>query len=679
VNRRGQIEFADDRCVIVLLPSPRAGGGVGWKAVAFRDSPSGSQSASAAGSESLTILGERTLATPTEDLRTWVSSWKPSRAFVVLPPSATMCRTCPLPPVKGEQLDSALRLQAETALLGGVPTHRVGMVALPEPSGSTARQGVIVAWPESSGTPPLPTLPDYTEVRFAPTVACLLALLRGLPPTQPLVRADREDGSILLLLASVGSGSNLLLRSTREDIDDDATWRNGILRAATETLLSADGSPDDIKELHRELEEHLRSDSFLALPAAAKDLVQRRFPSGTLSAGERAVALGALLAAGGPLAPLVSLRASLPRPKPMRLEAALRRLQSPRTAATVIIASLAIFVFAPLLFAGVRYGILRMKLSDLESYERENRQTRQKAALYTTLARTTWPMTKLLGDLSNAVPETIDIESIHIRAGGNIIIRGIAKGSGTLSAQEVVSEFETRARNTGVFSDVVISVDAMDGRNFSAFSFTCTASNPTRIVAWKQADDYAVLDLKDRRYPKWREIEDPVGTAGAKNTDEPSEPVETALADASAARATPPDAGASRRDGGRGNDRAVARGAEADGTSEAPDDGKAEETPDESSATTGPASDRGINRRRPAQPEGADGTVKPAQPQPTGPVVEIPPPISDDVIAGLNKQQASDLLSQIAKARQQPDLDAETQERLKADLYRVLARLKTAP
>ena len=119
----------------------------GWSAFVFRNAD-----------DTFSVLGERTVeASSSVSLVSWLESWRPAQTIAVLPPSATVCRMCALPPAKGEQLASALRLQSETAFMGGIPSHRLSMAALPEmprtsPEPAT-RQGVILGWPESS-TPP---------------------------------------------------------------------------------------------------------------------------------------------------------------------------------------------------------------------------------------------------------------------------------------------------------------------------------------------------------------------------------------------------------------------------------------------------------------------------------------------------------------------------------------------
>jgi hypothetical protein len=702
VNRRGrQTETHDDRCTLVLVPRMRSGTGsavvTAWNAIVLR-----------ATSEGFSVLGERVVqATPTEThLPGWLASWRPAHAVIVLPPSSTVCRMCPLPRAKGDQLLSALRLQSETAFMGGIPTHRLSMAALPElprDDDAAGLQGVILGWPESAGQPPIPALPEGIEVSYTPTLACLLSLLRGVPPTEPLIRADRADGTVLLLLSGM---NGIVIRSTLEANDDETTWRESVLRTVAETLLSNDATPEEIGTLRRQVEDRLSASggdqtAFLALPTAAREMVVRRLPGSSGASAldpDRAMALGAVLlsssiaGAPNPLVGLGGMRATLPRPKQQPIQRILERLQSPRVAAWTVAASVAAFVFAPLVFAGARYGILSLKVDDLAAYEGANQMTRQKAALYGTLAKSTWPMTKLLGDLSNAMPDTIEVESIQVNAGQGITVRGTAKPTEKptkMSGKEVVLAFESRARETGIFNEFQYDIDAEDGRGQCTFTIVFNVKDATKVHAWKDEDDNAKTTRRDRLYPGWQEIEKGRGGAAgsalaASDPDDEAEASSEETAAPAAAPATrpkPPTAVASADRNAARREAAAETEGESDPTEVKELAGAGIEPPTEGgeaeASTPGARSDRGINRR-PRPESGSEGGSRPSTPQPVaGPKVEIPAPFTDDELKAMSKDAAKDLLAKIAAARQSPSIDPETSERLKADFQRVLQRLKS--
>lgn len=677
-----------------------------------------------ASDETANLVAERTISAGAEaaaDLSRWLGTWKPAKAIAVLPPSATVCRTCTLPALgagKSEQLLSALRLQAETAFMGGIPNHRLSMAALPEALSSPAggsRQGVIIGWPESSDIPAVPALPEYTDLAFTATLSAILGLIGGTPLTEPVVRADRADRSVLFV---VGGANGLVLRSTLEDADDDGVWRDGVLRSAAETLISNDATSDEIARMRAVIDEHLRGatsaadSTFLALPAGVRESVLRRLPGSSFES-QRTIALGAILASGhgaagnaaaSLLGDLASMRRSLPKPKPQPIQLALQRLQSPRVAGTVIAASIAAFLLSPLVFAVVRNGILRLKLDDLRAYEAENREVQQKAALYQALSRTTWPMTKLLGDLSNALPDTVDVESIQIETNQRITIKGTAKPTEKpthMASREVALSIEPRARDTGIFKEFEIKIDSDDGIG-CPFTLSCSVNNPIKQYAWKAEEDNAVTTRRDRLYPNWREIEK--GHGGATAAASHSEPAESSGGEAPArvahagdeSEASGDDAVHARTDvpktarpgsGSRPDSRSGQR-------PPSPEKPKGEPHEDEVDPTNvkvvdagskegeaaevegekdrpGAASDRGINRRR---PEGAG--ERPTTPQPSAPQVNVPAAFSDDELNGMSVAQAKELLSNISVARGSATLDEETKTRLNKDFYRVLDRLK---
>ena len=56
----------------------------------------------------------------------------------------------PLPAAEPEQLEQALSLQAEAALLGVAPEHRMASAVIDAAPGETNRAGLVIAWPENA-------------------------------------------------------------------------------------------------------------------------------------------------------------------------------------------------------------------------------------------------------------------------------------------------------------------------------------------------------------------------------------------------------------------------------------------------------------------------------------------------------------------------------------------------
>lgn len=632
----------------------------------------------------LSIVADRMARAGDPDLPGWLAGRNPAKALVLLPALATIARTCTLPPAEGPQLASALRLQAETALLGGMAKHRVAMAVLPAAGpGVRARQGVILAWPESSAIPELPQMPEGIDVRFVPSMAALLALSEGLPPPTPIVRCDAADGAIQVVAAG---REGVSLRSTREDPSDAAAFRDGARRALVETMLAEGRSSEELDATVAGIDAVLEgSDGVLPGAAQGRLLMVPPTVAASLSAtlpairgeagaldSELALVIGALRISAGPLSDLASMRRSEVFETPSYVERIAARLSDPRRVAAIVAIAAMIFLVAPLASAGVRWAILRSKLPDADQYQRQNRVVQQKVALYRQLADAAWPVTKLMGDLANAMPEGVEVESVQIATGDGITLRGLAKGldrrsadgsSEKVSASDLLLQFERGLRQTGVFSNVDYKWDPEDARGWRGFTLTCQVPKPTLVVAWKEDDDFAVRDLRTRRYPNWREIEGggrPSGSAGAAQSGAATDPEPVRVAGATTPPPTPPAVPASDPEANPVD--ATARAAAGDASPTLP-------------------SDRGIGRRR--NPSGeeippADGAA-PSASQPTRvPAVDIPGPFADEEIRALSRSEAQALLGKISRARQLPGLDPEVSERLKADFQRVLNQAKSS-
>jgi len=602
----------------------------------------------------------------------WVEARGAGRVLAVLPADRTVCRSFSLPAASPEQLDAALRLHAEAAFLGGVPSHRVGLAVLSAPADAPTRQGVVLAWPESMAIGPLPTLPAGLEPRFIAGVACLCAVHEsaGTAADGMSVAADRRDGSILFLLRTP---SGLLIRSTREESDDPDRWRDGILRAARETLFAGESTDADRQRVLADLERRLGRrvpDSFVSVPDAVS------VASASALAGaeawpesDRLLAAGALLAISGPLAPLAGLRGELPRERPHPIQVAIDRISEPHRAARLIVAAIAAVMLLPLVLAGVRYGLLSLKVDDLDDLERANRITRQQVAMYRELRRNAWPIGKILGDLANVTPEGVEVETVSLGQTDGLTLRGIAKPSETkdaagkpvqLSSAETVGLMQQELERSGVFHRAKYEYKAEDGRGWREFTIVCEVKQPTRQPRVRPDDDYAVRSLRDRRYPNWREIE---GGGGGGET----------------ASGPPANAMAASTRGSGGASAPVRPVAPPPAEDDATEEGgeSAEDAPD-AAPPAAVASGRGIGRRG-SSPASTGGEGDSARPQPTGGTpVDVPPPISDEEIAALSKSEALAHLNKVAKARQSPSVDQETKDRLRGDFDRLMLHIRKA-
>jgi hypothetical protein len=657
-SKPASLESRDPNRIALLLPRRD-----GWTAVAVERRPDGwrytAQHAAGIG------------------LDIWLNHLGTGRVIAVLPPRETVCRTFSLPAASPDQLELALRLQAEAVLLGGVPPHRVGLGILPGAADAKSRQGLVLAWPESMATADLPDIPAGVPTTFVPELACLAALAVSDGPCSGItMAADQSDGSVVLI---VPTGGELAIRSTREDGSEPETWRSSLLRAARETLMSSDLPPSAAESMIADFSARIDDGEAMrtiVVPEETERLVARTLAGAEeLDASARTTVAGVLLALDGPLVPFTRLLREIPRERPHPIQAALDRLSEPRLAARLLIAAVLVAMLAPLAFASLRYGILSLKVDDLDALERSNRITRQQVAMYRELRSNAWPMGKVLGDLANAMPEGIDVETISIGQSEGVTVRGVAKPTDiklagdkkeSLDAAEVVGRMQQDLEGSGIFRRAKYEFKAEDGRGWREFTMTCEVTAPTRQPPYTADEDFAVRTLRDRRYPNWREIEGADAGGGAAP--------DSALAagDLRPRTPSPPsDAGedesGSEEDSGEGAEDSDEVAVVAEG-----------ETGDAGAAAAA-GSSRGIGRR-PTAPRPSDGSGTATPPQPTAGVnVEVPPPMTDEEIAGLSKSDALALLNRVAKARQSPSIDQDTKNRLRTDFDRLMQHIRKAP
>ncbi|MGA1393597.1 MAG: hypothetical protein ACO38W_10620, partial [Phycisphaerales bacterium] len=170
-----------------------------------------------------------------EALEAWLDEHRVGTRLAVIPSAATICRMFRFPGVAPDQLRQALRLQAETHLLGGVPRHRTAVAPLPPSLLGPDPVGLLLAWPEQSNA----VLPPGAGWRVVPEVLALLVLQRASGSLEPGFIADERDGSVGVLLAGP---QGPLLRATCE-ADEGGEWLATIRRALVETAMAAGHEP----------------------------------------------------------------------------------------------------------------------------------------------------------------------------------------------------------------------------------------------------------------------------------------------------------------------------------------------------------------------------------------------------------------------------------------------------
>ena len=106
---------------------------------------------------------------------------------------------------------------------------------------------------------------------------------------------------------------------------------------------------------------------------------------------------------------------------------------------------------------------------------------------------------ELLGDISNLMPEQIELVSISLTHGEPVALSGFAKRDGDMTGTDVVFEFNRRLRESGLFANAgpMPSIDPPDSKGYSEFTISAELDDPLRQVKPKAEDDYAVLTATD--------------------------------------------------------------------------------------------------------------------------------------------------------------------------------------
>ncbi|MFZ9691334.1 MAG: hypothetical protein ACO3EP_04775, partial [Phycisphaerales bacterium] len=352
------------------------------------------------------------------------------------------------------------------------------------------------------------------------------------------------------------------------------------------------------------------------------------------------------------------------------LESSLLRLSEPAFAIRFAIAAVVAAMVIPVAAAGLRVAILRSKLPDPQAFEDSMQDSERQLAVYRELEAQAWPFMKLLGDLSNCMPEAIEVESIVMGHGEPITIRGLAKPENDQTGADAILEMERRMRAAGVFDKITKRWDPPDGRGVYEFSLSADVSRPTRPGRFTEAEDFAVTSLAERRYgpsarPASRTADDSE-RASSVDSDEP-------------ASTTDPEPASTTRRSPTSSDRASAPPAtlpETPISSGDPEDGGPAGA--DASATSGSGlPDRGIGRRRSSEESATTGGRAVDVPDPSTTVAAVD--YSDAEIEAMSKAEAQTALGKVARARQSPGLDDAAKERLRTLFDKLLRRVREAP
>ncbi|NNF44522.1 MAG: hypothetical protein HKN62_16045 [Phycisphaerales bacterium] len=424
-----------------------------------------------------------------------------SRVIGVIPASSVICRTCTLPSAQPEQLEQALRLQAEAHLLGHAPEHRTAMAVLPEAPGETSRSGIILSWPESAPAPPTGLAAERT---FTPDIAGLAALLNGQRPTDPIIFLDRSSSALALI---VPHANGALLRATREEPTSDGAWRQQVGRVLAETALNGGHSPGYANALQQKFGDAIGrvepNAAALLLPPEIIDAARTRV-SGTPAEpawwSDYGVAVGVLLAATGPLARLTGMLDTPFQEKPSRLDRLTASLSQPRTAFRTAVVCLLLFAVAPVAIAGLRVTVLKLRHPDLGQHVAALNDRKVEFAMYHALEQESWSATKLLADIVTNTPMGIDLEAMRLqRSDMSFSISGQARPHDGKSATEIVSALERSLLDSRLFNSIQLNWGDRNAYQHYQFDLSAKIERPFYRSPYDVENDFGKWSYADRR------------------------------------------------------------------------------------------------------------------------------------------------------------------------------------
>lgn len=414
-------------------------------------------------------------------VRAMLRRWRIDRILRIAPASATVCRAVELPAGSETEVADALTLLAEAQLPSTLPPHRRGAGIIAQPEGDRW-QALLVGWSGAPGEAPI----GVDEESWTTDAVALAGLTQGAPATMA-VYADRDAQSMAIVTRN---GISARARSLRTGPIEQGAWPEFIRRTMAET--GADEAPtvapdaprtlwlDDASRRQRR-EIGVRDDAWLADYGIAAGAAL-----GCLRAGPEAVHLYDLLP-------------DEPREDSSPVERIVAWLRTPRHAAIVVAAALLLALLAPLAFAWARSAVLSAKLSAIESSE-ETRQSLetldQRLAFNREVESRRWPMTKLLAEISRALPIGAEVETLQLDAGQRFLIRGRAE-----SFQQV-RDFQAALAGSRVFGSPQIGqsgTSMTDGRQYQTFEMTGAVTEPFRAADGLE-QDYAEQSLAVRLY-----------------------------------------------------------------------------------------------------------------------------------------------------------------------------------
>ena len=611
-----------------------------------------------------------------------IAAKSPAATIAVLQPARVVCRTCELPDADEDKLETALQLQAETQQLGSVPEWRTARALLKFRADDGGRTGVIVDWPSNDSGPSLSRdLPPDGEPLFAGDSAILAAVMDGYAAGPMVtVTADRTAFSFALR-----TPKGLSVRSTRID---PSQWPDAATVAVVESALRGGMSSQQAETLVELLDEAIAAagDGGFGCTQNDRDALAARVNGLDDVDAWRQHGLKALAALiwFSDARPLVSLRAQPLGERPGHLGEWINRLGEPRSFVRAVVAVALLLILAPPIFAGSRLLLLHWKIGDMESKERSLRSYEKQLNLYSDLSRRAWPMGKLLGDLASVTPEGVDWEDLTLSQDRNISIRGLAKTQDGQSGTEVILILEKQMRDSHVFDKVTKRWDPPDAKGLVKFTLSATVVKPTLRPNFKEAQDFGRKSLSERRYgptPATNSATTPsetnentakkLGIAAGPSEDSSSIPKDIPSIDPLNEESATPTPATST-----GSTVSAAKSSKP--ATETITKNVSESTDANANENSSEASNQKSKRGGRTTTTGGNNLPKRSERTPDSANVDtpIPPPLSDEALNAMTKEEALAAMGLVAKARQSAEVDDATKARLKEDFDKLKIYLK---
>ncbi|MBC24364.1 MAG: hypothetical protein CMJ32_10680 [Phycisphaerae bacterium] len=630
-----QKQTVDQACWAILKPDK-----TGWKAMVARIDGS------------MVELATMTDVSDLEGLESLIQDAQAAHVVEMLPSTTVISRLCPLPDAGKEQVQAALSLQAETHILGGIPKHRTVMASTSDSQGSGAT-GVIMAWPLERSIKPLEL---DEQVGYTPILTGLLGLCGEGGTDAPLIWTNSDDGTISLVYRS---SKGLIIRNTLVEAAPGEPWGACVGRAFAESAFNANVPEDEVKRQVDWIESSLQGTNGpqLVLSDQVRNALAdhvKGLPADAQWFQEWGLHLGVVLAAAGPMEPLMALRIDPPSKDQGLIANTAERMSEPRIAIGILIAAILVIGFGPAAIALARLGILKVKLPDRQAYELKLEDLDKQLEMYDELEQRSWPMTKLLADIACTTPEGIDLDQIVINHGERITLHGLAKKHDGMIATERIGLMQSQMYESRIFERVTPSWDKPNARGDYEFTLTAEIARPTYVFRYPEEQDFGALTLSERRYGKQEEPEEEESEA-----EEQSEVVADATAEIEPA--------AEEEESENPATEMVA-------TTETTED---ETTIDEENEEESTRDRRNLSRRG----SGSSGLAKRGggpDRTTTNPSDSLPELLTPEQISALTKTEAQEALARIAEARQLPGLDEQANEQLKNQFRLLLDRVKEA-